>query len=675
MNRLAVSTIVFVFLFTQFDFSYAFGPGLRGSTSNITRSLRQQVRQALKPVLYINEAEKAPMLQIALDKSGRYLVSLQPATVIVWDLQHGQPLLREDIDAGQVQQIYLEDLTDGIWLQLKNGPLQRWQLQADGIRQETMPSSSLPAAAISSRQPSVLGSYNGSDVIWAGSGLLRFLASTGQPKELQLEMLKQTGLRDAVMLKPGLVLLLGDDGLGYVVDLSQRKVTMRWIVTRQGWAVVDDSGRFAGDIGGVREIAWAVAQRKLDMSGFAERYYEPGLLSRLMKSSPKPLINADSKPLHEGIFLPPEVTLQILTRHGSQQEIEVIAQVTTADDLQHIQNVFLYHNGKRVDSSMQIDSQRDAAALRVIWRFRVPLVSGENSLHAAVTGWQSIRAYSEPAQVSLTRAERSPEMVITSVGINQYQSSELELNYAVADARAVAETFTGQLQDSKRNTSKTLLLDLDATGQQLRQRLHALTQLGADDVAIVYLSGHGVVHDGQWYFLPREAQSLEDPRHVKAVGLAADELANAITRAPVQKVLLAVDACQSGAVVDSFESFFQLKALQQVADDSGVHVLTATRADQLAPEFSQLGHGLFTYTLLKGLQPVDGRYPADNWPADGNLTVSELKRYVFTYAPLLARYLSAQGELAAGERGEGDLQVLVSPAQLTRGNDFSLINP
>ena len=90
------------------------------------------------------------------------------------------------------------------------------------------------------------------------------------------------------------------------------------------------------------------------------------------------------------------------------------------------------------------------------------------------------------------------------------------------------------------------------------------------------------------------SKSLESASHIKKLGFQAKKSQKQLSSPPVQKILLAVDACQSGAILGSFETFLQRKALQEISENAGVHIITATRADQLAPEFSQLKHGLFT---------------------------------------------------------------------------------
>jgi len=69
-----------------------------------------------------------------------------------------------------------------------------------------------------------------------------------------------------------------------------------------------------------------------------------------------------------------------------------------------------------------------------------------------------------------------------------------------------------------------------------------------------------------------------------------------------QKILLLVDACKSGAVLVAFRGFEDRKALSQLSRSTGTHVVAASTKDQFAAEVKDLGHGVFTYTLLEGLK-------------------------------------------------------------------------
>src|SRR5690606_5802883 len=71
------------------------------------------------------------------------------------------------------------------------------------------------------------------------------------------------------------------------------------------------------------------------------------------------------------------------------------------------------------------------------------------------------------------------------------------------------------------------------------------------------------------------------------------------------------------------------KALAQLSRSAGVHVMASAGSEQFASEFKELGHGLFTYTLLEAL---NGQ--ADGAPRDGSISVFELKSYLDAKVPV-----------------------------------------
>jgi uncharacterized caspase-like protein len=52
----------------------------------------------------------------------------------------------------------------------------------------------------------------------------------------------------------------------------------------------------------------------------------------------------------------------------------------------------------------------------------------------------------------------------------------------------------------------------------------------------------------------------------------------------------------------AMRGFEDRKALSQLSRSTGVHVIAASTKDQFAAEVKELGHGVFTYTLLEGLK-------------------------------------------------------------------------
>jgi uncharacterized caspase-like protein len=116
------------------------------------------------------------------------------------------------------------------------------------------------------------------------------------------------------------------------------------------------------------------------------------------------------------------------------------------------------------------------------------------------------------------------------------------------------------------------------------------------------VAGHGETLQDKWYFIPHELVYPEREEQVAAKGISSDELAASIREMKAQKVLLLLDSCKSGAALIAFRGFEDRKALSQLSRSTGVHVISASTKDQYAAEVKDLGHGVFTYTLLEGLK-------------------------------------------------------------------------
>src|SRR5690606_32718680 len=96
------------------------------------------------------------------------------------------------------------------------------------------------------------------------------------------------------------------------------------------------------------------------------------------------------------------------------------------------------------------------------------------------------------------------------------------------------------------------------------------------------------------------------------------------------KQLIILDACQSGGSVEllAVRGGNEERAIAQLSRSTGIHVLASAGSEQFAAEFAELGHGLFTYVLVKGLNGE-----ADGAPRDGKVTIYELKSYIDDQVP------------------------------------------
>ena len=153
-----------------------------------------------------------------------------------------------------------------------------------------------------------------------------------------------------------------------------------------------------------------------------------------------------------------------------------------------------------------------------------------------------------------------------------------------------------------------------------------------DDMALLYFAGHGdtgkrPAKGTEYYLIPADAERAD--LFNTAIELSAFKRLWSAIRAET-KVLIA-DACNSGGFT-GVRGVGGTAGLEAVG--RGKIVLSASKADQKSLEVPELGHGLFTYVLLQGLNGKADMVCGDN---DGRVTAGELKRYLDEQVPVQAR--------------------------------------
>ena len=158
-----------------------------------------------------------------------------------------------------------------------------------------------------------------------------------------------------------------------------------------------------------------------------------------------------------------------------------------------------------------------------------------------------------------------------------------------------------------------------------------------------------------FYLVPYEVVRIYgDDGGLTSKGLSARALRELLKNVRAQKQLIILDACESGGALETIamRGASEEKAIMQLARSAGVAVLAAAGQDQVATEFGKLGHGVFTYALLKALSGE-----ADGAPKDGKITIKELEAYINDQVPELTK-------LYRGKRQD--------PNSWTRGQDFPI---
>lgn len=214
-----------------------------------------------------------------------------------------------------------------------------------------------------------------------------------------------------------------------------------------------------------------------------------------------------------------------------------------------------------------------------------------------------------------------PKIWILLAGIEKYDSKPL--TYTVDDIAAMYNFWTSSRGGKVPSNQIKYLPDNYATSDNILGTAQSLfSQATEDDIIITFLSGHGGVGAFSAY----------------NGSLQYEYLNKTLKQSRARKKICIIDACHAG----SFNSKGVLKSKGETLDENqalnlfytslsragnGITYLLACRADQLSREDGSLGHGVFTYFLLRGLQG------AADQNSDKLVTIKEVVDYLDRNVP------------------------------------------
>lgn len=194
-----------------------------------------------------------------------------------------------------------------------------------------------------------------------------------------------------------------------------------------------------------------------------------------------------------------------------------------------------------------------------------------------------------------------PDDFALVVGIEEYQGVP-RADYGVRDAQAVRRNLEA-LGFPPRNIIS--LEGSQATGNKLKSYLEEWLPLNVkpESTLFVYYSGHGApdAKTGDAYLVPWDG----DPKFLKSTALPLKTFYADLARTKAKRVIVALDACFSGAggrsVLAQGARPLVSRVTQAAPAAGNLVVLAAASGDEIAGPANDQRHGLFTYHLLKGM--------------------------------------------------------------------------
>jgi uncharacterized caspase-like protein len=206
------------------------------------------------------------------------------------------------------------------------------------------------------------------------------------------------------------------------------------------------------------------------------------------------------------------------------------------------------------------------------------------------------------------------------IGIDQYEDNSINLNYAAKDAREIEQRLVQAALTlyKPQNIHHTLLNDRNATKSAIMNKLHELsTVIKPGDSFILFVAGHGILLQNQYYMLTQDYNGTVDTQSM----ISSNEIIELSKNIKSLSQLLIFDTCHAGGVDYIISGLYDAR-MSVLAKKMGLHVYASANDKQAAMD-GYRGNGLFTYTLLDGL---NNRKEADN-NQDRTVSLTELGEY------------------------------------------------
>lgn len=389
------------------------------------------------------------------------------------------------------------------------------------------------------------------------------------------------------------------------------------------WAVVSPDGMFDASPGAMELMHYVVGIEPIDLVQLKERYYEPDLLQKILGYNPEPLRNVAAL---EQVELYPKVETSV---KGFKYTVKLTPRSGG------IGKVSLFINNKEIieNANPSFEEQFNIDLVEYS-RF---LKAGNNEIGVKVynkKGWLSSRLMitdfdylppqtrgndNNPIKLGALNKTTVPTFYGLVVGTSDYRGTTLDLSFADKDATDIANAVhlaanslfgSDHVNMSLYTTSKNTNNQLPSKYSIIQHLQSIAQQATPKDILFIYLSGHGVTYDGQFYYLTKDLATgdLSDEEIRNNYAISTAEFTDIFKNVPASKQILILDACSSGSLVDNVISqtrnlsSSQRRALDRMKDRTGMFILAGSAANKVSYEASQFGQGLLTYSLLSGMR-------------------------------------------------------------------------
>ena len=454
-----------------------------------------------------------------------------------------------------------------------------------------------------------------------------------------------------------------------IFDITTGQYLFSYIdIGKDDYLIIDTTtGYYKGTTGAARKLHYVASQNKvITFEQLDVKYNRPDLLLKKIGIGDSVLIRSfknaydkrirklgiDASSFQNGLTMP-EADITNRNSISYEQQLEKLEiKIKAVDKLFPLQRFNVLINGVPVYGMQGIyigDNKRKSFDTSLT----VTLASGENSIAVSVINSNGIENYRFPLAVKLVKTNQPiPRVFFAGIGVNRFADSSFNLRWCVQDIRDLAKKFSEKY--GKQFILVDTLFDENVSKEAVQRIKTKLLQTEVNDKVIIAFSGHGLLSDSLDYYLSAFQTNFKKP---ETGGIPYDVMEDLLDSIPARKKLLLLDACHSGEVdkedasmikaetqtlakqnisvhtgtkggiVTNLESAESKMGLQNsfdlmqtlfanVGKSTGATVISASGGVQLAQERSDLGHGVFTFSIIEALN------------AFNTISISALQKYV-----------------------------------------------
>ena len=426
-------------------------------------------------------------------------------------------------------------------------------------------------------------------------------------------------------------------------DISTGKEIAQFISFTDGeWIVITPEGYYNSSANGDKHLNVSIGNRVYGIDQYRSTFYKPRIVQAALsgvniEKAIAQVIGKQKVAPSAAYTEPPFIVIKSPEDGKKIDSTDTEISLYIEDRNQTIKKVKVFVNGRVAAGGegrgIKVTGAIPEGGKSLDLKIPVHLDMGENLIEVTAfngfsEGRKSIRVYSSAARAK--GRVILPNLWILSIGINRYQDKKLtSLSYAAADAEGIVKVFSGQKGKLFRKINSLVINDrgrIKPTYENIVDNLNYLSRAGNNDVAILFIAGHGMNDDrGEFYFLPSDAFIMDDGTIKRSKAISWREI-KSILDIPAKKLIFA-DTCHSEGVSGKKTRGVDNDRFVKELQEANAVIFTSSRGRELSQESDKWKHGAFTYALIEGIK---GKADLIK---DNKISMKELDAYVSETVP------------------------------------------